>query len=70
MLVSAGRTAVASLPLVVWCGLAVALWPTAPTLWMDAAWLGATIAGAVGLFLAASAMLGAPERAALLRMLR
>jgi putative peptidoglycan lipid II flippase len=69
LLVSAGRTAAASVPLVVWCGLAVALWPAAPALWLDVGWLATAIVGGAGLFWTSSVMLGAPERTALLRML-
>ena len=66
---SAGRTAAASLPLAAWCGAALVLWPAAPALWLDGAWLAGAIAGGAGLFWVASVLLGAPERVALVRML-
>jgi len=68
LLASAGRTAAGSLPLVAWCGVALVAWPAAPGLWLDVVWLAGTIAGGGGVFLAASTLLRAPERAALLRL--
>jgi putative peptidoglycan lipid II flippase len=69
LVASAGRTAAASLPLAAWCGAALVLWPAAPSRWLDGAWLAGAIAGGAGLFWAASVLLGAPERVALVRML-
>jgi putative peptidoglycan lipid II flippase len=69
LVASTGRTAAASLPVVAWCGVALVAWPAAPALWLDVVWLAGAIAGGAGIFWAASALLRAPERAALLRLL-
>jgi putative peptidoglycan lipid II flippase len=68
---SAARTAAASAPLAAWCWLAVRLTlpgRAAGTL-VEGAWLAAVVVGGVALFWAASAVVRAPERAALGRLL-
>jgi putative peptidoglycan lipid II flippase len=68
---SAARTAAASVPLAAWCWLALRL--TLPAREMgtllESAWLAAVVAGGIALFWAASAVVRAPERAALGRLL-
>jgi len=68
---SAGRTLVASLAPALWCG--VNLWATYPaaraSVWLHAAWLVYAIAGGALVFWLASALLGCPERRALLGIL-
>jgi putative peptidoglycan lipid II flippase len=68
---SAARTVVASTPLVAWCWLAVELTlpaRTAGTL-TAAGWLAGVVAGGIALFWVASAVVRAPERTALERLL-
>ena len=62
------RTLAASAPLALWC---VAMRYAAPGqgLAWEAAWLAITIAGGAGVFLGASALVGSPERGALLGVL-
>src|SRR5947209_1816526 len=62
------RTALASLPLLGSCWLALALWPARPSLPLDVAWLATTIVVGGGLFWVASVALGMPERTLLLRL--
>jgi putative peptidoglycan lipid II flippase len=62
------RTALASLPLVGSCWLALALWPARPSLPLDVAWLAVTIVVGGGLFGVASVALGLSERTVLLRL--
>jgi hypothetical protein len=59
---------VASSALAVWCIGSLWLWPVGASRLVEAAWLGAAIAGGTGVFWTASAMLGAPERIALRRL--
>jgi putative peptidoglycan lipid II flippase len=56
-----GRTGAAAVPLVAACIGSRWLWPETPPLAVDVAWLLATIAGAAAAFVAAAALLGAPE---------
>ena len=65
---SACRTALASLPLMGSCWLALALWPARQSLLLDVAWLAATIVGGGGAFWIASVALDMPERTVLLRL--
>jgi putative peptidoglycan lipid II flippase len=65
---SLGRTLVASSALTVWCVVGLWLWPVAASRLVETAWLAAAIAGGTLVFWAVSAMLGAPEPRALLRM--
>lgn len=65
---SAGRTALASLPLAGACGLALALWPAQPPFALDVAWLTATIVVSGACFWVASVALGMSERSVLLRL--
>lgn len=68
---SLARTSAASVPLVGWCWLAVELTMPAREAGTLAAagWLAGVVAGGVALFWLASAVLGAPERVALARLL-
>jgi putative peptidoglycan lipid II flippase len=68
LLSSACRTVLASLPVAGACWLALALWPSRPTLALDIAWLGATIAVGGAAFWAASVALGMSERTVLVRL--
>ncbi len=68
VLASTGRTMAASVPLALWCGLALLTWPAGGLL-REAAWLTGAIAGGAGLYWLASVALGMSERTALLRML-
>jgi putative peptidoglycan lipid II flippase len=65
---TACRTALASLPLVGSCWLALALWPARPSLPLDVAWLAVTIVVGGGLFGVASVAVGLSERTVLLRL--
>jgi putative peptidoglycan lipid II flippase len=65
---SLGRTTVASAVLGVFCVGSLWLWPPAVSRLVEAAWLGGVIAGGAVVFWLASAVLGAPERVALLRL--
>jgi putative peptidoglycan lipid II flippase len=65
---SVGCTALASLPLAGACWLALALWPTQPSLLLDVVWLTATIVVSGACFWIASVALGMSERAVLLRL--
>ena len=69
LLGSAGRTALATVPVAVWCIALAWLWPVAPRALVDAAWLATAVAGGGALFMAASVLVRSPERAALLRSL-
>ena len=66
----AARTVLASSPLAAVCRLALAWWPSHPSLVAEVAWLAATIAAGTAVFWAASAALGISERNALLRLAR
>jgi putative peptidoglycan lipid II flippase len=66
--VSLGRTFVASGVLAAWCLGCLWLWPVRPGRLLEAGWLAATILVGALVFWAASAVLGAPERVALLRL--
>src|SRR5438093_1957292 len=68
LLSSVCRTALASLPVAGACWLALVLWPARPTLALDGAWLGATIAAGRAAFWAASVALGLSERTVLVRL--
>jgi len=68
LLSSVCRTALASLPVAGACWLALVLWPARPTLALDGAWLGATIAVGGAAFWAASVALGLSERTVLVRL--
>jgi putative peptidoglycan lipid II flippase len=70
LLASAARTLAASVPVAAWCLAALALWPADASRWVDAAALGVAVAGGAVVYWAASAVLGAPERAALFRRSR
>src|SRR5947208_8150166 len=65
---SAARTLAASIPLIGWCALVLALWPPSRSLPVNIVWLGGAIAGGVALYWGASVVLGLSERTALLRM--
>lgn len=65
---SLGRTLVASSALTVWCVGGLWLWPVGASRLVEAAWLAAAIAGGTVVFWTVSALLGAPERRALLRL--
>jgi putative peptidoglycan lipid II flippase len=69
LLGSIGRTAAASIPLVVLCEAARRLWPLSPGLATDLGWLVATIALATTAFVASAWWLGAPELGSLTRAL-
>src|SRR2546425_527996 len=62
------RTVAASIPLIGWCALVLALWPASRSLPVNIVWLGGAIAGGVALYWGASVVLGLSERTALLRM--
>jgi putative peptidoglycan lipid II flippase len=64
-------TAVACIPLAVWCALSVRAiaWLSLSTTAQLAGWLALTVGVGAALFVAASALLGSPERAALWGML-
>jgi putative peptidoglycan lipid II flippase len=64
--VSLGRTAVASGALAAWCLGWLWMWPPAAPRLLDAAWLAGAVLGGGVVFWVASAVLGAPERRALL----
>jgi putative peptidoglycan lipid II flippase len=68
--VSLARTAAGSVVLGAWCLGGLWLWPPAASRLVEAAWLSATILGGAGVFWIASALLGAPERSALLHLRR
>ncbi len=65
---SAARTLAASIPLIGWCALVLALWPASRSLPVNIVWLGGAIGGGVALYWGASVVLGLSERTALLRM--
>jgi len=67
LLASVARTVAASVPVAAWCLAALALWPIDASRWVDAAALGVTVSGGALVYWFASALLGAPERAALFR---
>jgi putative peptidoglycan lipid II flippase len=69
LLASVGRTSLASVPVAAWCITLSWLWPVAPRFWVDTAWLIAAVSGGAVLFIAGSALLRSPERAALLGFL-
>jgi putative peptidoglycan lipid II flippase len=61
------RTVAASIPLAAWCAGAWAVWPAQASVLVEATWLAVTMSAGIGLFWAASVLLGAPEREVLLR---
>ena len=65
---SLGRTIVASSALTAWCVIALWLWPVGVARFVEGASLLAVIVGWTAVFWAVSALLGAPERVALLRL--
>lgn len=65
---SLGRTVVASSVLGAWCLGCLGLWPGGVSRLLEATWLAGAIAVGAVVFWAASAVLGAPERIALLRL--
>jgi putative peptidoglycan lipid II flippase len=65
---SLGRTVIASCVLGAWCLGCLWLWPPTAARLLEAAWLAGAVLGGAGVFWAASALLGAPERLALLRL--
>jgi len=65
---SLGRTIAASSALTAWCVAALWMWPVGASRLVEGGWLLAAIAGGTGVFWTVSAVLGAPERAALLRL--
>jgi len=65
---SLGRTVVATGALTAWCALVLWLWPVGPSRLVEGAWLLVAIAGGAVVFWTVSAVLGAPERTALLRL--
>ena len=67
LLASIVRTTLASLPVAAWCLGALWAWPGAPSRWGDAATLGVAVAGGGLVYWVSSALLAAPERAALFR---
>jgi putative peptidoglycan lipid II flippase len=69
LLASSLRTLAASVPLAAWCALALPVLAARRGIVLDAALLGATIAGGALVFWLASAALGSPERATLRRLL-
>jgi putative peptidoglycan lipid II flippase len=69
MVVSATRTVVAAIPVAVWCAALLAFWPRTAGVRGDLGIVVLGVAGGALVFWAASALLGAPERAALAAML-
>ena len=65
---SLARTLLASCALTVWCVGGLWLWPVGASRLVEAAWLAAAVGGGAVIFWTASALLGAPERMALLRL--
>lgn len=66
--VSLGRTLAAATTLGAWCLGCLWVWPTAPPRLVETLWLAAAVVGGAAVFWTASAVLGAPERVALLRL--
>ncbi len=66
---SLARTLLATVPLALWCGLWLAVWPSGGGRWAEAGALAAAVLGGAAAFWAASAALRAPERSALARLL-
>jgi putative peptidoglycan lipid II flippase len=66
--ISLGRTAVASAALTAWCLGCLWMWPSAASRLVEAGWLAGAVVGGAVVFWIASAVLGAPERLALLRL--
>jgi putative peptidoglycan lipid II flippase len=64
LVASVARTAVASVPVAIWCWLLLAVWPEAHGTRADLALLLIGVAGGAGVFLIGSALIGAPERTA------
>jgi hypothetical protein len=69
MVVSATRTVVAAMPVAAWCAALLAFWPRTAGVRGDFGIVVLGVAGGALVFWAASALLGAPERAALAAML-
>jgi len=67
--VSAGRTALACVPVVAWCVMLLALWPAPADTRANLVILALAVAGGAGVFWGASVLLGAPERATLAAIL-
>jgi len=65
---SVGRTLIASVPLAGVCALAMAVWPDTARLSLQALWLAGTIVIGTSVFWIAAAIMRAPERLALLRL--
>jgi len=68
LLASLARVGVATGFMAAWCGLLLVAWPAAGSRWMEAAWLGAAVAGGMGVYAGVSRGLRSEEWAAL-RML-
>ena len=66
---SAGRTALACVPVVAWCVMLLALWPAPAGTRANLVILALAVTGGAGVFWGTSALLGAPERATLAAML-
>jgi len=60
---SAGRTALACVPVVAWCVMLLALWPAPAGTRANLVILALAVAGGAGVFWGTSVLLGAPERA-------
>lgn len=67
--VSLLRTTLACVPLAVWCAVVMSRWPHAAGHGLQALWLVGTMSGGALVFWMAAALVRAPERAALVRML-
>jgi putative peptidoglycan lipid II flippase len=67
--VSVLRSTLACVPLAGWCVLVMAVWPHEAHHGVQALWLGAAIVVGAGVFWGAAALVRAPERAAMLRLL-
>jgi putative peptidoglycan lipid II flippase len=66
---SLGRTLGASAAVAVWCALWLRVWPSTPSREVEGAWLLATIAGGIAVYVAAARVLAPAELGALLGML-
>jgi putative peptidoglycan lipid II flippase len=69
MVHSALRTSLASIPLALVCAGARGLWPAAPGIAVEVAWLAGSIAASTAAFIASAWWLGAPELASVARVL-
>jgi putative peptidoglycan lipid II flippase len=70
ILESLGRIGAGSGCLLVWCGLALWLWPDSPSRLVDALWLAAAIGGGATVYGAGAAALRCEEAAALFSLIR